>query len=130
MVRVHELVPQAEWETRYDTINAFERELVDGGTSVLKVFLHVGFNTQRERLLARLDDPDKHWKYKAGDVDERALWNDYQAAYKAVLEAHVDRPCPVVSRARRPQEVPELGRRAAAAREARRTRPAVPASGA
>jgi PPK2 family polyphosphate:nucleotide phosphotransferase len=85
-VRVHGLVPQAEWETRYDTINAFEQELVDGGTTVLKVFLNVSYDTQRERLLARLDDPEKHWKFNPGDIDERARWDEYQAAYDAVLQ--------------------------------------------
>ncbi len=85
-VRVHDLVPQAEWETRYDTINAFEQELVDGGTTVLKVFLHVSYDMQRERLLRRLARPDKHWKFNAGDIDERARWDDYAAAYDAVLE--------------------------------------------
>jgi PPK2 family polyphosphate:nucleotide phosphotransferase len=85
-VRVHGLVPQAEWETRYDTINAFEQELVDGGTTVVKVFLHVSYDVQRERLLRRLKRPDKHWKFNAGDIDERARWDDYAAAYDAVLE--------------------------------------------
>jgi PPK2 family polyphosphate:nucleotide phosphotransferase len=85
-VRVHDLVPQSEWETRYDTINAFEQELVDGGTTVLKVFLHVSYDTQRERLLRRLARPDKHWKFNEGDIDERARWDDYAAAYDAVLE--------------------------------------------
>jgi PPK2 family polyphosphate:nucleotide phosphotransferase len=86
VVRVHDLVPRSEWETRYDTINAFEQELADGGTTVLKVFLHVSYDTQRDRLLRRLDRPDKHWKFNAGDIDERARWDDYQAAYDAVLE--------------------------------------------
>ncbi|WP_375388684.1 PPK2 family polyphosphate kinase, partial [uncultured Amnibacterium sp.] len=86
VVRVHQLVPQSEWETRYDTINAFEQELADGGTTVLKVFLNVSYDMQRERLLARLDRPDKHWKFNEGDIDERARWDDYQAAYGAVLE--------------------------------------------
>jgi PPK2 family polyphosphate:nucleotide phosphotransferase len=84
-VRVHSLVPQAEWEGRYDTINAFERELVEGGTTVLKVFLHVSYDVQRERLLARLAREDKHWKFNEGDIDERAFWDDYRVAYDAVL---------------------------------------------
>jgi len=85
VVRVHDLVPKSEWETRYDTINAFEQELVDGGTTVLKVFLHVSYDKQRERLLRRLDKPDKHWKFNEGDIAERARWDDYQAAYDTVL---------------------------------------------
>ena len=86
VVRVHDLVPKAEWESRYDTINAFEQELTDGGTTVVKVFLHVSYDMQRRRLLRRLDRPDKHWKFNEGDIDERARWDDYQAAYDAVLE--------------------------------------------
>lgn len=86
VVRVHELVPQAEWEARYDAINEFEAELVDGGTTVLKCFLNISFDTQRERLLARLDDPDKHWKFNEGDLEQRARWMDYQAAFSDMLE--------------------------------------------
>jgi PPK2 family polyphosphate:nucleotide phosphotransferase len=86
VVRVHDLVPKTEWEPRYDAINAFEQELVDGGTTVLKVFLHVSYDVQRERLLRRLARPDKHWKFNEGDIVERARWDDYQAAYDAVLE--------------------------------------------
>jgi PPK2 family polyphosphate:nucleotide phosphotransferase len=86
VARVHGLVPQQEWEARYETINAFEQEIVDGGTTVLKVFLHVSFDVQRERLLRRLARPDKHWKFNPGDIDERARWDEYQAAYDAVLE--------------------------------------------
>lgn len=86
VVRVHDLVPQAEWEARYDAINAFEQELTDGGTTVLKVFLHVSYDVQRERLLRRLAKADKHWKFNEGDIRERARWDDYQAAYDAVLE--------------------------------------------
>lgn len=85
-VRVHDLVPPEQWEARYDEINAFERELVDGGTTVLKVFLHVSYDTQRDRLLSRLARPDKHWKFNAGDIDERARWDEYQVAYNAMLE--------------------------------------------
>src|SRR6187402_1925493 len=86
VVRVHDLVPKDEWEARYDAINDFERELVHGGTSVLKVFLHVSYDVQRKRLLRRLARPDKHWKFAIGDIEERARWDDYQAAYDAVLE--------------------------------------------
>jgi len=85
-VRVHDLVPREEWEARYDAINAFEQELVDGGTTVLKVFLDVSYDKQRERLLRRLDRPDKRWKFNEGDIDERARWDEYQVAYDAVLE--------------------------------------------
>ena len=86
IVRVHDLVPQQEWEQRYDVINDFERELVDTGTTVVKCFINISYDTQRDRLLARLDDPDKHWKFNEGDIEERARWADYQVAYEAVLE--------------------------------------------
>jgi PPK2 family polyphosphate:nucleotide phosphotransferase len=84
--RVHGSVPEHEWRARYDVINEFEAELAAGGTTVLKVFLHLGYDKQRERLLARLDDPDKHWKFNEGDLDERARWSEYQAAYSDLLE--------------------------------------------
>jgi PPK2 family polyphosphate:nucleotide phosphotransferase len=84
--RVHGLVPEAEWRSRYDAINEFEAGLVAGGTTVLKIFLHLGFDTQRERLLARLDNPAKHWKFNEADIDERARWSEYQAAYAELLE--------------------------------------------
>ena len=85
IVRVHDLVPRTEWETRYERINAWERGLVDDGVVLLKVVLHISPEEQRERLLARLDDPTKHWKVNPGDVDERRHWDEYQEAYEAVL---------------------------------------------
>ncbi len=85
IVRVHSLVPESEWSTRYDRINAFERSLQDDGVHLVKVFLHISKAEQRARLLARLDDPTKQWKYNPGDVDERALWDGYTAAYADVL---------------------------------------------
>jgi len=84
--RVHREIDEAEWRRRYDQINDFEAELVAGGATVLKVFLNVGYDKQRERLLARLDDPDKHWKFNEHDLDERARWSEYQAAYSDLLE--------------------------------------------
>lgn len=86
IVRVHDLVPADEWEQRYDIINDFEAELVDAGTTVLKVFLNISFDTQRERLLRRLDRDDKHWKFNEDDIDERAYWAQYQVAFDAMLE--------------------------------------------
>jgi PPK2 family polyphosphate:nucleotide phosphotransferase len=84
--RVHETVPEAEWRHRYDEINAFEAELAAAGTTVVKCFLHLSYAEQRERLLARLDDPTKHWKFRESDIDERAYWSDYQSAYAGMLE--------------------------------------------
>ena len=85
IVRVHELVPEAEWSARYDLINEFEAELVEAGTAVVKVMLHISRDEQRARLLERLDRPDKHWKYNPGDVDERRHWDAYAEAYAEVL---------------------------------------------
>ncbi|WP_205473685.1 polyphosphate kinase 2 family protein [Nocardioides sp. SYSU D00038] len=84
--RVRSLAPPEEIERRYGAINDFERELVDGGTVVLKCMLHISADEQKERLLARLDDPTKHWKYNPGDLDERALWPQYREAYEVALE--------------------------------------------
>ncbi|AMO63320.1 polyphosphate kinase [Mycolicibacterium phlei] len=86
VVRVNNLVPQEVWEKRYDEINAFERELVDGGTTLVKVALFISAEEQKKQLLERLDDPTKHWKYNPGDVDERLKWPAYQQAYQAVLD--------------------------------------------
>ena len=86
IARVHDLVPESEWEKRYEIINDFEAELVEGGTTVLKIFLNISFDTQRERLLARLDRDDKHWKFNVSDIDERAYWAQYQVAFDAMLE--------------------------------------------
>lgn len=86
VVRVHGLIDDAETARRYDDINRFEAELVAGGTTVVKCFLHVSYDEQRNRLLARLADPLKHWKFRAADIDERQLWTEYQAAYAAALE--------------------------------------------
>ena len=86
IVRVHGLVPPDEIERRYDEINAFEREITEEGTTVVKVMLHISPEEQKERLAQRLERPDKHWKYNPGDVDERLLWHDYQKAYEIALE--------------------------------------------
>jgi PPK2 family polyphosphate:nucleotide phosphotransferase len=85
VVRVHELVPPSVWRKRYAQINDFERMLVEEGTTVLKFFLHISPDEQKERLQARLDDPTKHWKFSSGDLKERKRWPDYVKAYEAVL---------------------------------------------
>lgn len=85
VVRVHNLVPPEKWQKRYEQINNFEKLLVEEGTTILKFFLHINLEEQRERLLARLDEPTKQWKFNPGDLKERRLWNEYQAAYEAVL---------------------------------------------
>lgn len=86
VVRVRDLVPPSEWEPRYDRINAWEGELVEQGLTLLKVMLHISPEEQRERLLARLDRPRKHWKVDPGDIEERQHWQAYSTAYEAVLE--------------------------------------------
>ena len=80
-VRVLGLADEATVELRYGAINRFEAELGGGGTEVVKCFLHISREEQKERLLARLDDPTKHWKYNPSDLDTRARWDDYLAAY-------------------------------------------------
>lgn len=84
--RVRSLATPATIKRRYDAINRFEAKLVDSGTTVLKCMLHISPEEQKERLLARLDDPSKHWKFNPGDIDERSVWSDYQEAYELVLE--------------------------------------------
>ena len=84
--RVHELADEAEIERRYSAINDWEKSLVDDGTVIIKCMLHVSADEQKERLLARLDDPEKQWKFKPGDIDERERWRDYEKAYEAALE--------------------------------------------
>jgi PPK2 family polyphosphate:nucleotide phosphotransferase len=85
VVRVHNLVPKEEWQTRYDRINRFEQMLVDGGTTLVKIFLHIDKDEQKRRLQARLDDPKKRWKFSKADIAERRYWSDYQRAYEAAL---------------------------------------------
>ena len=85
VVRVHSLVPAAVWERRFDQINEFERMLAAEGTTILKFFLHISREEQARRLQARLDDPTKQWKFAKADLAERARWDDYTAAYEAVL---------------------------------------------
>jgi PPK2 family polyphosphate:nucleotide phosphotransferase len=85
VVRVHKLVPEEVWSRRYEQINAFERLLAEEGTTILKFYLHIDLEEQKERLQARLDEPHKRWKFSLGDLKERALWPEYQKAYEAVL---------------------------------------------
>lgn len=86
IARVRELAPRATIGRRYAQINRFEQQLVESGTCVVKVMLHISSAEQKQRLLDRLADPTKHWKYNPGDVDERARWADYQQAYGIALE--------------------------------------------
>ena len=85
VVRVHELVPAPVWKKRFDQINEFERLLAESGTTILKFFLHIDLDEQKERLQARLDDPTKRWKFRLGDLNERKNWPGYMKAYEDVL---------------------------------------------
>ncbi|MGW0176713.1 polyphosphate kinase 2 family protein [Rhodococcus sp. NPDC003322] len=86
VVRVHDLVPPNEWESRYDEINTFEQDLVESGTTLVKVAMFVSLDEQKARLTERLERPDKYWKYNPGDVTERGYWPQYQQAYQAMLD--------------------------------------------
>jgi PPK2 family polyphosphate:nucleotide phosphotransferase len=86
VVRVEQLVPAETWRARYEHINDFEALLEASGTTILKFLLHVSRTEQRERLQERLDDPRKRWKFRRGDLEARAKWDDYQAAYADALE--------------------------------------------
>jgi PPK2 family polyphosphate:nucleotide phosphotransferase len=85
VVRVHDLVPRTVWSKRYDQINDFERTLTEGGTTIVKFFLSIDRDEQRKRFQERYDDPTKRWKFKLGDLEERKLWDDYQAAFDEAL---------------------------------------------
>jgi PPK2 family polyphosphate:nucleotide phosphotransferase len=87
VARVHELVPEDVWSKRYDRINEFEKNLhQQGGTQILKFFLHISPQEQLRRFKSRLDDPEKWWKLDEQDYTERARWDDYRKAYEDVLE--------------------------------------------
>lgn len=85
IVRVHESVPEKVWRPRYDAIVDFERHLAEAGTTIVKFWLHISPDEQRNRLQARLDDPDKRWKFNPVDLDERKLWPRYQQAAEEML---------------------------------------------
>jgi len=85
VVRVHNLVSKKEWESRYERINLFEQTLAKGGTAIVKVFLHISKDEQQRRLQARLDAPQKRWKFSGADLQERRSWDDYQRAYEVAM---------------------------------------------
>ncbi len=85
VVRVHNYVSPEVWGKRFDQINEFERNLAENGTTILKFYLHIDLDEQKERLQARLDDPTKHWKFRIGDLEERKLWPEYMKAFEDVL---------------------------------------------
>ena len=85
VARVHNLAPPDVIERRYEKINAFERKLTRSGTRVVKLMLHISYDEQRQRLIDRLKNPDKHWKFSEHDIDERGYWDDYQSAYSTAI---------------------------------------------
>ena len=89
VVRVNDLAPAKVWKRRYEHLRNFERMLVDEGTTILKFYLHIDKEEQRERLQARLDEPDKNWKFDEHDLEQRKHWKDYMAAFRdAIVETH------------------------------------------
>ena len=86
VVRVHQLVEEERWQRRYHHIREFERMLAEEGTTILKFFLHIDLDEQKERLQDRLDEPHSRWKFRAGDLDDRALWPEFMAAYETAIE--------------------------------------------
>ena len=86
VVRVHELVPRKVWSKRYEQINQFEKMLAENGVTILKFFLHISKEEQKDRLLERLRNPLKNWKFQVADLEERKRWRDYTEAYEDVLE--------------------------------------------
>jgi PPK2 family polyphosphate:nucleotide phosphotransferase len=91
VVRVHELVPEDVWRKRYRHIREWEQMLADEGTTIVKFFLHISKQEQRDRLVERLENPAKQWKFAHGDLDERKLWDQYAAAYEdAISETSTD----------------------------------------
>lgn len=85
IAKVRKLASKEAIEQRYDQINAFEKMLVENGTTILKFMLHISKDEQQERLQERLDDPRKHWKFNPGDLEDRNYWNEYQEAYETML---------------------------------------------
>ncbi len=85
VVRVHDIVPKRVWSKRYAQINEFERTLAESGTTIVKFFLAIDRDEQRERFQARYDDPTRRWKFSMGDLEERKRWDDYQRAFDEAL---------------------------------------------
>lgn len=94
VVRVHQLAPEKAWKRRFQQINAFEKMLVEEGTTLIKFYLHIDPEEQRQRLLERIDIPEKQWKFNSGDLKERGRWKDYMDAYEDVLSKTSTREAP------------------------------------
>ncbi len=85
VVRVHNLVPKDVWSRRYDQINAFEQILAENNVRIVKFFLHISPEEQKERFLARLNDPERNWKISPADFEERKFWDEYMKAYEDAI---------------------------------------------
>jgi PPK2 family polyphosphate:nucleotide phosphotransferase len=85
VVRVHDIVPESVWRPRYERIREFERLLLDSGTHIVKLFLHISKDEQANRMRERVEDPSKRWKFRLADLDERKRWDDYQAAFEEAI---------------------------------------------
>lgn len=94
IARVRDLAPRDRLARRYDEINRFEQSLAEDGVTLVKCFLHISYAQQKRRLLERLDNPDKYWKFSPGDIEDRALWPAYQEAYELALERCSTRAAP------------------------------------
>ncbi|MDA1229792.1 MAG: polyphosphate kinase 2 family protein [Planctomycetota bacterium] len=86
VVRVHNIVPESVWRPRYDMINDFEKMLAASGTRIVKFFLHISKNEQKQRFQERIEDPAKRWKFDPADLEKRKFWDDYQKAFEDMLE--------------------------------------------
>lgn len=82
------------WATRYDQINRYEENVANSGTIILKFFLHISKEEQKNRFLERLNNPDKHWKFALSDMEERNYWDDYQTAYETAIQKTSKRHAP------------------------------------
>ncbi len=85
IVRVQNFAPEVVWSKRFEHINQFEKMLADTGTRIIKIYLHISKDEQKERLQARLDDPERNWKFESGDLKQRAKWDDYHEAFEDVF---------------------------------------------
>ncbi len=94
IARVDNMVPRSVWRPRYGAIRDFERSLTKGGTTIVKIYLHISQEEQAERFRSRLDDPTKRWKFSAADLDVRKKWDDYMDAYRDAMKETATAACP------------------------------------
>ena len=86
VVRVHKIVKESVWKPRYGQINAFEEMLASSGTRIIKFFLHISKDEQKQRFQERIDTPEKRWKFDPADLEKRKFWDDYEKAFEDMLE--------------------------------------------